>query len=614
MATVDQEGKVTAIAPGTTTITVMTVEIGSFGFIPKTASCTVDVESPESGYDIIASNLDEYHTVKGVNPDASAYDYHDGFILDKFFASLPQIQTYTKPDVNSNVVENKGILSYFHVTSKVRNNGVLWYQLDDGTYVQTAKLSDESWFTTANEVQPGAYRANEDTFWTRAPFDTPDTGLLAEGTEVKVITAVYVPFTRKTWYRATYNNTEMWLDPAAFSLITPAPSIRISGIKYPAGERKEGLSFELKGKIDCSENIISIEGAVYDLDTNSLAEFSTQVNPAIITPNKRSVEIYPTAINTSLKFGDLSAGDYRYELKAKTESGYETVLVSSVFTIIGEDDPGLGDLIERIPVTSLAVSTGSIELEQNDSYRVVAFTAPDNATEQDVLWTSSDPSVATVNSNGMVRAVGVGTATITAATTDGSGLSKQITVTAIAAQASADGLEYTINDGKVSITGGTVSGTVRIPETIEGYPVVSVRGLAGKGITSVYIPKTVTDMWGAFYQDKTLTYACFEDGATIIPSQAFQATSNLKYVYIPDSVTEIAYYAFSGCDLSSVQLPSNLKKIGFSAFAGNSRLSEIELPSGLELMEDSVFAGTSITSVMIPSSVNSMVLTFSGCN
>ena len=45
---------------------------------------------------------------------------------------------------------------------------------------------------------------------------------------------------------------------------------------------------------------------------------------------------------------------------------------------------------------------------------------PENAEEQDIIWESSDPSVAIVDESGMVISVGNGTAVITVQTDDGS--------------------------------------------------------------------------------------------------------------------------------------------------------------------------------------------------
>ena len=62
--------------------------------------------------------------------------------------------------------------------------------------------------------------------------------------------------------------------------------------------------------------------------------------------------------------------------------------------------------------------------------------APANATNQKVIWTSSAPSVAVVDQNGVVTGVAAGTANITAKTVDGEETAVcAVTVTAIAVTA-----------------------------------------------------------------------------------------------------------------------------------------------------------------------------------
>ena len=60
---------------------------------------------------------------------------------------------------------------------------------------------------------------------------------------------------------------------------------------------------------------------------------------------------------------------------------------------------------------------------------LTATVAPADATDKSVTWTSSDETVATVSSDGVVTAVGEGTATITATTNDGTNLTATCTVT-----------------------------------------------------------------------------------------------------------------------------------------------------------------------------------------
>ncbi len=60
---------------------------------------------------------------------------------------------------------------------------------------------------------------------------------------------------------------------------------------------------------------------------------------------------------------------------------------------------------------------------------LTATVTPSDATNKSVIWSSSDETVATVNSEGVVTAVGEGTATITATTNDGTNLSATCIVT-----------------------------------------------------------------------------------------------------------------------------------------------------------------------------------------
>lgn len=70
---------------------------------------------------------------------------------------------------------------------------------------------------------------------------------------------------------------------------------------------------------------------------------------------------------------------------------------------------------KTIKVTSVAVSPTSLNLEVGQTGTLTATVKPDNATNKTVTWTTSNDKVATVDNNGVVTAVGKGTATITAA-------------------------------------------------------------------------------------------------------------------------------------------------------------------------------------------------------
>ena len=88
----------------------------------------------------------------------------------------------------------------------------------------------------------------------------------------------------------------------------------------------------------------------------------------------------------------------------------------------------------EVPALGVSVSPTNWSMEVGQTQQLTATVAPPNATNQDVTWTSSNPSVATVNADGLVTAVAAGSATITVTTDDG-GHTADATIAVIAAQA-----------------------------------------------------------------------------------------------------------------------------------------------------------------------------------
>lgn len=72
-----------------------------------------------------------------------------------------------------------------------------------------------------------------------------------------------------------------------------------------------------------------------------------------------------------------------------------------------------------ISVTGITVSPTSAKLHLNVTKQFTTTILPANATNKTVIWTTTDETVATVSSDGLVAALSGGTATITATTEDG---------------------------------------------------------------------------------------------------------------------------------------------------------------------------------------------------
>ena len=69
-------------------------------------------------------------------------------------------------------------------------------------------------------------------------------------------------------------------------------------------------------------------------------------------------------------------------------------------------------------VTGVSLDKESLALEVGKTEVLTAIVHPDNATDKSLTWISSDSSVASVDNNGKVTAVGEGLAKITVKTND----------------------------------------------------------------------------------------------------------------------------------------------------------------------------------------------------
>ena len=102
-----------------------------------------------------------------------------------------------------------------------------------------------------------------------------------------------------------------------------------------------------------------------------------------------------------------------------TIDAQELVLANSVTSIV----------TERALVENITLDQTALTINVGDSKEVKATIAPSFASTKELTWTSNHPEIAEVSSQGVVKALKVGTATITATATDGSNVSASCEVT-----------------------------------------------------------------------------------------------------------------------------------------------------------------------------------------
>lgn len=88
--------------------------------------------------------------------------------------------------------------------------------------------------------------------------------------------------------------------------------------------------------------------------------------------------------------------------------------------------------VNAIPVQTITLSESSYTLYPEGTLQLTTTINPSTATNQVINWESNNESVATVDENGLVTAIAVGGATITANAADGSGVYAQCSITIVA--------------------------------------------------------------------------------------------------------------------------------------------------------------------------------------
>ena len=117
------------------------------------------------------------------------------------------------------------------------------------------------------------------------------------------------------------------------------------------------------------------------------------------------------------------------------------------------------------PVNRITLSETQVGMKVDESVQLTAIVYPSDADNTDVVWISSDESVVTVD-KGYVKAVGVGTATITCTAADGSGVQDVCFVT-VFSKTSNNGHEYV--DLGLSVKWATMNVGANAPEGYGDY-------------------------------------------------------------------------------------------------------------------------------------------------
>ena len=238
---------------------------------------------------------------------------------------------------------------------------------------------------------------------------------------------------------------------------------------------------------------------------------------------------------------------------ATVNNGVVTAVATGTATITVTTEDGGRTATCAIIVNPATVSVIGITLNQQsatiligDTLRLIPTITPANATNQNITWTSSNITIATVNSNGVVTAISAGTAMITATTQDGN---RTATCAVMVTTSAVTGV--TLNQTTASLFAG---------ETVTLVPTILPENATNKNVTwSSNNPAVAT------VSSSGIVTAVSVGTATItVTTQDGNRTATCVVTVSPVSVTDVALnqtsatiFAGDTLRLNATILPAN---------------------------------------------------------
>ena len=314
-----------------------------------------------------------------------------------------------------------------------------------------------------------------------------------------------------------------------------------------------------------------------------------------------------------------------------------------------------------VALGTIELSTKTINLRKGESYsEQIVNVLPDNYEHKEVVWTSADNSIASVDSEGMITAVKPGITTIKYSLGYDSSITAECKVIVYDENVVyVGGIYYIIDKHKseatvTSIYGGKntsldaeqvaqcYSGTINIPDNViyEGYKynVTKVGSYAfncQNDLQSIYIPRTVkaVEPYAAIKAEK-LNRVNVADESLLenIGEQAFKMCIGLKrFVFDGTSLqfNTIGNAAFNGCtalekvlwngkselktikdyaffkctSLNNFDMPNTTLSVGNSSFRYNASLTDIHLSTSLNYIDEYAFGECGFSHITLPESL-----------
>ena len=185
-------------------------------------------------------------------------------------------------------------------------------------------------------------------------------------------------------------------------------------------------------------SIEAYKSATYWKDFKNIQEFTHE--PTEVSLNYSEISLFVNdSVTLSAKISPFYADNYSLNWESSDETVVEvddngkiTAKSAGEAQITATTNNNLTATchvsVKPILASGITLNLQNLTLSTGESQKLIATVTPDNVTNGSVIWTSENENVATVDSEGYVTAISVGTTKITASAADDSGVSAECTV------------------------------------------------------------------------------------------------------------------------------------------------------------------------------------------
>jgi len=414
VATVDSNGKVTALSYGSTTIRL------KVGDQPE-VQCQINVCAPANGFTMNTNSVNLYLDDEANNTYKVPYSitYHSNY--KDFKDAYPDVIIWSSSDENVATVDQNGNIKVVgYGEARITARADAGNKTDSIDVAVLPSHTTVSFDKTEITVQKGE---SAQIIITLDPEKSP-------------ISKIKIQSSDKSIAVVNRNN----------NIIT------ISGIS--GGSAKITASPEKGTAAEC---MVYVKSPLSSITASPMEIYkgATKTISLVKTPQDTTDTLIYTSSNPEI--AQVDSNGKVTALKAGT-------VVINISSVENPTITAQCTVTVKVAVSSVSLNKTSLTLAVGDSYKLTATISPEDASNKDIGWTSSKPDIVSVD-NGVITAVSDGSSVITVNTADGNKTARCV-VTVVKNPVSINSISSNFSDNGSIVVSGEVKNIVDVDKTV----------------------------------------------------------------------------------------------------------------------------------------------------